>query len=277
MKKKPSAELVGYCPELSEQVFRPMLELHEEAKDFMERSRALGRDVSRSFESLKSSPQDPFWRRVVVRSTFVFLEACTFGFKRLALHQSAIYEVEFSPAEVALLKEQKHILNSKGEAETQEKNFQRFIPNLRFALDCFAKSHGFTFNLDISKVPLKEFEELRNRITHPKQLSDLTVTDEEIKKTEKVGQWFLDTTAQLMQQATKGSLPPRVPRVSPIARLNVTKDFIVIQPDGNVYQFDSLEEAQKYRDSQIVKDLPFMTPILFSTEDIRQGIIPRPQ
>ncbi len=83
-------------------------------KDFMERSRVLGRDVSRSFETLNNSPQDAFWRRGVVRNVFVFLEACTFGFKRLALHQSQVYEVEVSRAEIALLKEEKHVLNSKG-------------------------------------------------------------------------------------------------------------------------------------------------------------------
>ena len=35
------------------------------------------------------------------------------------------------------------------------------------------------FDLDTSKAPLKEFEELRNRITHPKQRSDLAISDEE--------------------------------------------------------------------------------------------------
>ena len=268
--KKQKENFAGHCPELPEQVFTPVLELHEETKDFMHRTRLLGRDVSRSFESLNKSPKDEFWRRVVVKNVFTFLEGCTFGFKRLALHQSEIYEVEFSPAEVAMLKEEKHVLNSKGEAETQERNFQRFIPNLRFALNCFAKSHGFAFDFDISEVPLKELEDLRNRITHPKKLSDLTITDDDIKKAQKVGQWFLDTTSQLMQQAPKQSLPPRMPRVKPTTRLNVTKGFIVMQPDGDVYQFDSLGEAEKYRDSQLVKDLPFMTPLVFSTEDLRR-------
>ena len=269
--KKTKLNLVGHSPETPEQVFRPVLELHEETKDFMQRSRLLARDVSRSFESFHKSPQDGFWRRLVVTNVVTYLEACTFGFKRLALHQTEIFEVEISPAELALLKEEQHALNSKGEAESQEKPVQRFVPNLRFALNCFAKSHGLAFHLDISEVPLKELEDLRNRVTHPKKVSDLTITDEDIKKAEKVSQWFLDTSAQLMQQATRQSLPPRMPRIRPTTRLNVTKDFIVLQPDGDVYQFDTLEEAEKHRDSHSVKDLPGMAALVYRTKDLRSS------
>ena len=268
MKNQNTDEFAGYCPEIPEQIFRPILRLHNELKDFAERTELLSRDVSVSVESFNNAPEDNFWRRVVVRNVFVFQEACSYGLKRLALHQSEIYEVEFSPAELALLKEEKYSLDDKGEAHTHDKNFQRFIPNLKFAFKCFAKSHGVSFVLNTSEVPLRGFEEIRNRITHPKQLSDLTISDAEIKIAEKVAQWLLDASSALMQAANK-SKPRAVrrPKVSPTTRLNITKDFFVMQPDGNVYQFDSLEEAEKYRDSKIVEDLPFMTPLVFRSKD----------
>jgi hypothetical protein len=269
VKNQNTPELVGYCPELPDQIFRPILAIHKEIKDFGHRTRLLGADISFCSDCLKKRPQMEFWRRTLVRNVFVFLEAACYGLKRIALHRNEVWEVEFSQAELALLKEEKYSLDEKGEAHTHDKNFQRFIPNLKFAFRCFAKAHGLTIDLDLSKVALKDFEGIRNRITHPKQLSDLAISDAEITVTTKVNKWFLDTVCVLMQAPKRQSLPVRMPRVGPSTRLNVTKDFVVMQPDGNVYQFDSLEGAEKYRDSKIVQDLPFMTPLVFRTEDLR--------
>ena len=67
-------------------------------------------------------------------------------------HQQEIYDVNFSPAEIAMLKEEKYFWDDKGEASVQDKNFQRFIPNLKFAFKCFAKFHGIPFALDMSQA-----------------------------------------------------------------------------------------------------------------------------
>ena len=197
----------------------------------------------------------------MVRNVFVLMEATSYGFKRIALHQSEIYEVDFSPSEYALLKEEKYTLDNSGNAEIQDRNFQKFIPNLRFAYKCFAKAHGLSSVLDLSSINLKEFEELRNRITHPKQLSDLSISNEEIQRTEKVANWFMEKVSELIDESTSAlaPLPVRTPKVT--SRLNVTKQFFIILFDGNVYQSDDFDAAKQYVRSKNGK------AILFRTED----------
>jgi len=272
MKHRP--ELVGHLPELSEQVFGPLLEISKEMTDFEERSLLLSKDVELCTNFFNKSPQDQFLRRNIIRTVFVFLEACAYGLKRIALQQHAIYEVEFSPAELALLREEKYMLDDKGEAITQDNNFQRFVPNLKFALRCFAKAHGLAFALDTSAVPLTDSERVRNRITHPKKVSDLSITDDEIKRVETVENWFIKIVSELMKRAHAKSLRVRIPQVNPTTRLNVTKDYVVMQPDGNVYQFDTLEEAEVHKSGKIVEGVPLLTPLMFRTEDLRQGCVP---
>jgi hypothetical protein len=217
MKKKLSPELVNTRSELAEQDFRPAEALAKEVRDALGRCYLLWEDVNLCKEFLTKEPHKDFWRRTFVRNVFVFLEASSYGFKRVALHQSQNFEVDFSSADLAILQEEKYVLRDNGDAVVQDKNFQRFIPNLKFALKCFAKAYGLEFSLNLGNVALQEFEALRNRITHPKELSELSISDEDIKKTEAVCGWVWEVIFPLVQEANSkiislrnsGSILPR--------------------------------------------------------------------
>jgi hypothetical protein len=174
------------------------------------------------------------------------MEAASFGMKRMSYHQSRNHEVDFSPAELAILLEEKYSLENNGEVRVEEKNFQRFVPNLKFAFKAFAKSHGSSHIFDASKAPLKEFEDLRNRLTHPKKLVDLTVTDSDIEVTQRVWNWFSKEIHDVATSMRLESLPVRMPP-EPKTRLDVHKQFIVVTCDGNLFQFETLEMARAFK------------------------------
>jgi hypothetical protein len=124
--------------------------------------------------------------------------------------------------------------------------------------------------LDVPEVTLKEFGKLRNRLTHPKKLGDLTVTDAELKTANTVHKWYFDELRRLMEApkttTVKAPLPVRIPPASPTSLLRSTKDYIVMQPDGNVYHFDTHAEAEEY--CKIEKDPMAVSPLLCRRDDL---------
>jgi hypothetical protein len=246
-------------------VYKPVGEMEAEAKDFIARFKLLGSDIAKCNKPLKKHTDEQFWRRVVVRNIFVLLEACAYGMKRAALHRSRHFEIGFTTSELALLSEEKYYLDD-GEPKTDANNYQRFIPNFKFAFKGFAKSFGFQFSLDTSKSPLKDFEQLRNRLTHPKKLSDLTITDPEAQMVQRLWKWFNDEFERLMNGVkAQPRLTVRKPDVKVAKRFSVSKPYVVFLPDGYLYQFDTRKEAEAHEKAHTVKgSLP---PVVFNLAD----------
>jgi hypothetical protein len=262
--KKYIDALVGHCPEMVEHVYTPIAEMKAEVEDFVARCHLLSGDIRRCSLPLKKNPQDQFWRRVLVRNVFVLIEACSYGLKRAALHRFRHFEVDFSSAELALLSEEKYSLNG-GEAKTETGNYQRFIPNLKFAFKTCAKTFGFVFDLDTSKGPLTECERLRNRLTHPKKMAELSISDSEILQMQKMWKWFEDNFVILVQRMKTCSIQVRAPQVKVAKRFSVSGNYIVFLPEGYLYQFDKRKDAETFRRMHLVKDgLP---PVLYKTSD----------
>jgi hypothetical protein len=261
---------VGNCPEVVEHVFKPILNLKKELIDFAARNDLLAKDVAKCSAFLQKDTEDQFWRREVVKNVFAVFEASSFGIKKIAINQNNHWIIGFSAAEMAILNEEKYSLSDKGEALTQGNNFQRFIPNLKFAFIAFAKAHGFPYQWDSSADnPLKDFEKLRNRITHPKKLVDLSVADEEIKKVHELWNWFSRQFLQIIVNGQKNTLPPRMPPL-PVLHLGVTKDFIVMLPNGDVHQFDSLMEATAFEKPFRVSNGSIeLNPVLIRREELQ--------
>jgi hypothetical protein len=265
--EEEKSAFVGHIPELVQEVFGPVVDFYTEIIDYVNRSTVLARDVAKCNCPLRKGSHNQFWRRTIVKNIFAVLEAACFGFKAIAFQRFRHYEIDFSSAEVAILLEHRYMLLDNGEVRTVGNNFQRFIPNLKFAFKCFAKAHGLSYVLDISKVPLKEFEELRNRITHPKKLTDLTITDAELTIAYRIWTWFSDEQLHLvrdiqLQQPLKVKLPPM-----PKSRVGVTKDYVVLFPDGNVFQFEMRKVAMAFKKSHTAKGA-IVKPVLVKRTDL---------
>jgi hypothetical protein len=258
------SEFVGHFPDAVKTFF--------ELEDFLARFAVLLDDVTDCCGPQNENLTSHFWRRIIIRNVFALIEASSYGLKKLALVAGQKRNVEFSLGELTILGEEKHYLDEDGIVRSSGDNFQRFTPNLKFAFKCFAKSLGSSFRLDVSKAPLKAFTELRNRVTHPKQLGDLTITNEELKITMTVHNWYCGELVKIFEdvkpKTLQVSLSGRTSRVNQSKRIPVRKCFIVFQHNGNVYQFDRREEAEEHIRRQMETNQARDIPLLYHRDEL---------
>jgi hypothetical protein len=87
---------------------------------------------------------------------------------------------------VALLREESYALTNKGEATVQTR-FLRLEDNLRFVWKMFVREWDIDPDIDFASDGWKSFCKsvgVRNRITHPRRVEDLSVSDAEIAQVE---------------------------------------------------------------------------------------------
>ena len=131
---------------------------------------------------------DPIMRRVLVRSVFSFIEGTAYGLKQFAIRQSE----ELSFGERTLANDESYELKDNGEVVRRSARL-RFLSNIRFAFKIFAKATEVQFSLDTASVGWHHLTialKIRDRLTHPKCVSDLAVTDDEIRTAFSAFTWF---------------------------------------------------------------------------------------
>ena len=100
-----------------------------------------------------------------------------------------------------MLREEQYVLANNGEVRVQPK-FLRLTDNLRFSFKAFAKAFGSSFELEVSGAGWDAFQRsiiVRNRITHPKTLTDLTVADSAMKDIFKAIDWYKENGLNLLR------------------------------------------------------------------------------
>lgn len=120
-------------------------------------------------------------RRNLVRAIFAFAEGVTFQVKQCALGGEAARS--FSEAEAALASDMTYGLADSGRVVPRPARI-RFLPNLRFAIDLLARAEQVEWCIDTTSLGWKALTQavrLRDRLMHPKTLSDLCVSDAEIR------------------------------------------------------------------------------------------------
>jgi hypothetical protein len=101
-----------------------------------------------------------------------------------------------------MLEEVSYELNDKGETKTQVK----FIPltkNLRFAFDTAARAFNVPYKLVVDDEGWSKFRDaliIRNRITHPKVIDHLQLSDDEVQIVADTATWFLNNQRALFRQ-----------------------------------------------------------------------------
>lgn len=133
---------------------------------------------------------EQFWRRTFVRAVFAQIEGKTFLMKRTAHDRPS---VQFSPAERSVLTEDDYevnTLNNKGEVTTRQTR-NSTASNIKFAFKSLARARTPTvaLNLDGWDALLTGIH-IRDRLTHPKQLEDLTVSDDDLDAVKVASDWF---------------------------------------------------------------------------------------
>ena len=122
-------------------------------------------------------------RRLYVKIFISLVESLVFELKSQALERKS----KFSPAERALLQDKVFELSDKGEA-IERQYYGSLERNLRFAFRCHAKAFDVTYSPDYSDSGWQAFQQairIRNRVTHPKLLDNMNISDDEQKTVEK--------------------------------------------------------------------------------------------
>ena len=140
--------------------------------------------------------------RSFVRCVFALIEGSVFNLKQTALTLHRHGKGKFSQAELAMLEDVSYELSDKGEAKEQIK----FIPltkNIRFAFSAATRAFQVKFELVVDDEGWSTFKDalgIRNRITHPKSIEDLKLSDEEVQTVTDAGSWFLHNQHTLMRK-----------------------------------------------------------------------------
>jgi hypothetical protein len=151
------------------------------ASDTAKTSEVLRNDVLECVVELVNS-DTPKNRRTLVRAIFAEVESSIYLFRRLALNPQEP-EAELDASEKAFLKEEQHEISEHGEIRVKQ-YFGRFLANFRFVIRMYMKVNGLNKAIDYSGSgwnALQKATKIRNRLTHPREATDLEVTDDEIE------------------------------------------------------------------------------------------------
>jgi len=133
-----------------------------------------------------------FAQRTLLRTHFAFIEGITYQLKQVALYSVIEHPGFFSDDEVSLLKEESYSLNKKGEVEVRD-NFQRLLPTILFAVKCYTKVHGASYQPDTGHhgwEALGSYVQLRNQLMHPKSTKDLEISNRKLEIATEGATWF---------------------------------------------------------------------------------------
>ena len=157
----------------------------------------LSRDLDEIVAYGKTNPS-PFAHRTLVRTHFALMEGLAYQLRQVTLASLAQTD-HLTAVEIALLKEERYALDTKGRPEPRE-NYQTFLPNLLFTIQCYLKNHGATYQPNTGHhgwEAMRKFVEIRNRITHPKSDALLELTETDLKYVVDAASWWKATMLEM--------------------------------------------------------------------------------
>ena len=160
----------------------------------------LSDDVEAALAYGRSDPS-PFAHRSLFRTYFAMIEGLSFNLRNVSLACAEHTPGLLRPEDIALLREQKYSLNKKGIAEGITE-FQKVLPTILFSLRTFATVHGTHFVPDTSRhgwKAMQEFVRIRNGLEHPKNTSDLELSDGQLQSAVDAAAWWKSTMSSLLK------------------------------------------------------------------------------
>ena len=145
------------------------------------------------------SGESQFSRRSYVRTLFALIEGMVYQMKRVALCAYEADQVEFNEAEISILKEETYELTTKGTAKSRQ-GYPKTLENILFAFYVYGKVFKSIFEPDVRSngwQSLQQAMKIRNRITHPKNINDMNISDEDIKILDNASKWFQDNNLSI--------------------------------------------------------------------------------
>jgi hypothetical protein len=178
----------------------------------------LKQDVQQAFQNVTGN--DQFWCRTLVRAVFSYFEAHSFVIRSATLKMLKQEESNFeSIAKLALLADTAYQPSKTGKLEDMGETKTAFINLFAFTLRTYAETGGMNAG-DIEKFfgdnafsQLQRAKKVRDRLTHPKQLSDIAVTPAEVLDVTNAFNWvgeFVSDIEALLAKADQQNPPSEV-------------------------------------------------------------------
>lgn len=186
MRTKEVLDILDSCKDDS-----PNFNLIKHTKKLIEMSSFLNEDLQEASELFRFTTHG-FAARTCIRTLFSELEAKMFLLHELLLHMHTLSMIQLSPEEVIILKEQSCSVGSAGNIITSNK-FIPFKENLLMTLSFsfrFFNKEVFRDTKDPRWQDVISLIQIRNRITHPKQMVDLQISEHEVKIFNSAQDWL---------------------------------------------------------------------------------------
>jgi len=160
-------------------------------------------DVEKAIEEGKKKAS-PYIRRTYLRAFFALVEGLNYQLKQICLQFCKYNTNLFTFKELSLLHESSYSINDNNSITSHAK-FLPILKNLPFTVKCYAKAHNSNFSLLVNKDGWYSFRyavKIRNRITHPKNPDNLTITDDDLIKIGEATAWFRDNITALLESCS---------------------------------------------------------------------------
>lgn len=147
----------------------------------------------------------PFSHRTVVSAFYSLVEGLAFQLRQVTVASLEPHPGHLTTAELVLLREERYSLNDKGETEVSDRS-EPVPKKLLFTLKCYGKCHGTLFKPRTDQHgwnALKRAVRIRNRVTHPKSASDLTVGTEDQQILADAYLWWKETISDMFHACDK--------------------------------------------------------------------------
>lgn len=183
--------------------------------EMLELDRFVNEDLAEAVEFFRFGTRD-FAIRTFVRTMSAEFETRLFLLQDFMLKlQEETSNIKFSPEEVAMLRSETYGLRANGEIQTSIK-FYPFKEHLLFTLKLFARRFNAKAMPDTGGTgwqAVQAFIEIRNRLMHPKSMSDLQISEDEVTTINKAQDWLRGSFKALFSpEFARGMKSPKIPK-----------------------------------------------------------------
>jgi hypothetical protein len=185
---------------------------HPAIAEYKRISEMLADDVQEVIRMFRASPTECM-RRTYAKTAFTFLEGDLYAFKQLILAlekiltlwippRGASHIVLFTEEQRAMLKEFTYEITNDGEAR-QTTYRARFTDSFKFVVNVLHQVMRLDSKVNYSDPgwnALINARKIRNRLTHPKSLESLAVTDNDIETIQTAVGWYEATINNMLDR-----------------------------------------------------------------------------
>ena len=174
------------------------MDLYNDLEELQGMTRLLIDDVKMLRPKIGEGNPDPSddakaYRRFYVRAVFALVEAFVEQHRRLVIHLCEAGKIALSENKLSQLRQTKRILDPGGAVVRDEPNYMRIFDKIKEVYKAAAAGFGSTLTVTFGDNDWREFKEameIRNQITHPKNIQDCWIFELSLQKVIAAHDWF---------------------------------------------------------------------------------------